>query len=119
LWLLDGLAEDRVAILLRLHHVVADRAAALELFSSMRDLAPGTAVPAPVSENIAGRSPTNSSSAASYQTQHRYSPGAQLKGLGAGWARGVRRGGAVARLGIAPALSWNQPVGSRRAHRFV
>lgn len=119
LWLLDGLAEDRVAILLRLHHVVADGAAALELFSSMLDLAPGTAVPAPVSENIAGRSPTNPSSAASYQTQHRYSPAAQLKGLAAGGAMRVRRGWAVARLGMAPALSWNQPVGSRRAHRFV
>lgn len=31
----------------------------------------------------------------------------------------VRRGWSVVRLGMAPALSWNQPVGSRRVHRFV
>ena len=58
LWLLNGLADGRVAFLLRLHHVVADGAAALELFSSMLDLEPGTPVPTPVSENIVGRSPT-------------------------------------------------------------
>ena len=118
LWLLNGLADGRVAVLLRLHHVVADGAAALELFSSMLDLAPGTPVPAPVSEDITGRPPTIPSPA-SYQTQHVYSPAALLKSIAAGGAMRARRGWAFARLGLAPALSWNQPVGSRRVHRFV
>lgn len=119
LWLLNGLADGRVAFLLRLHHVVADGAAALELFSSMLDLAPGTPVPAPGSENIAGRSPTISSPAASHHTQHRHSPAARLKGIAAGGTMRARRDWSVVRLGMAPALSWNQPVGSRRVHRFV
>jgi diacylglycerol O-acyltransferase / wax synthase len=119
LWLLNGLADGRVAFLLRLHHVVADGAAALELFSSMLDLAPGTPVPALVSEIIAGRPPSIPSPAASYQTPLAQSPAARLTGVAAGAAMRVRRGWAVARLGRAPALSWNQPVGSRRVHRFV
>ena len=119
LWLLNGLADGRVAFLLRLHHVVADGAAALELFSSMLDPAPGTPAPAPVSDNIAGRSPTIPSLSASDQTQHGHSYAAQLKWVATGGAMRVRRGWAVARLGMAPALSWNQPVGSRRVHRFV
>jgi hypothetical protein len=119
LWLLNGLADGRVALLLRLHHVVADGAAALEMFSSMHDRSPGTPVPAPVSENIARRPPTIPSPAASYQAQHAHSPAARLKSIAAGGAMRDRRGWAVARLGMAPALSWNQPVGSRRVHRFV
>lgn len=115
LWLLNGLADGRVAFLLRLHHVVADGAGALELFSSMLDLAPGTPVPARLSENIAGRSPTVPSPAG----QHGHSPAARLKSIAAGGAMRARRGWAVARLGMAPALSWNQPVGSRRMHRLV
>src|SRR6266545_1127418 len=46
LWLLTGLASGDVAMLLRLHHVVADGTAALALFGSMFDLAPDA--PSPV-----------------------------------------------------------------------
>ena len=119
LWLLNGLADGRVAFLLRLHHVVADGAAALELFAPMLDPAPGAPVPAPVSEKITGGSPTIPSPAASHHTQHRHSPAAGLKGIVASGAMRFRRGWSVVGLGMAPALSWNQPVGSRRVHRFV
>jgi WS/DGAT/MGAT family acyltransferase len=119
LWLLNGLADGRVALLLRLHHVVADGAAALELFSSMFDLSSGTPAPGPVSEQMAGRSPTLASPAASHPGQHRDTPIARLKDIAAGAATRVRRGWSVIRLGMAPALSWNQPVGFRRVHRFL
>jgi len=56
---------------------------------------------------------------ASPETEHELSWVARLKGIAAGGAMRVRRGWSVARLGTAPALSWNQPVGSRRALRFV
>ena len=119
LWLLTGLADGRVAFLLRLHHVVADGAAALELFSSMFDLAPATRGPAPVSEKIVGRSPTIPSPAASHHTQYGHSPASRLKGIAADGVMRVRRSWSVLRLGMAPAFSWNQPVGARRVHRFV
>lgn len=108
-----------MAFLLRLHHVVADGAATLELFSSMLDLAPGRPVPAPVSEAIAARSPTVPSPAASHPTQQPPTPVARLQGIAASGVMRFQRGWSVVRLGMAPALSWNQPVGSRRVHRFV
>lgn len=42
LWFLNGLAGGRVAMLVRLHHVVADGIAALALLGSLFDSAPGT-----------------------------------------------------------------------------
>ena len=46
LWLLPGLPERRVGVYLRLHHAVADGAAALAVFGALLDPAPGA--PAPV-----------------------------------------------------------------------
>ncbi len=46
LWLLPGLPERRVGAYLRLHHAVADGAAALAVFGALLDPAPGA--PAPV-----------------------------------------------------------------------
>jgi WS/DGAT/MGAT family acyltransferase len=40
LWLLPGLPERRAGALLRLHHVIADGAAALAVFGALLDLAP-------------------------------------------------------------------------------
>lgn len=119
LCVLHGLIDGRVAFLLRLHHVVADGTAALELFSSMFDLAPGEPVPSPAAENTAGRRPTTPSPSAAHTSDHGLSWVARLKGIATGGATRVRRGWALARLGTAPALSWNQPVGSRRVQRFI
>lgn len=85
LWVLDGLADGRVALLLRLHHVVADGIGALGLLSALFD----PAVVVPPSPPVAPRR-------------------AQLASL---WA--------AARLGRAPALSWNRPVGPSRVHHLV
>jgi diacylglycerol O-acyltransferase / wax synthase len=47
MWLLTGLAGGRRALLIRLHHVVADGIAALAMLGSLIDPAPGTEVPDP------------------------------------------------------------------------
>jgi diacylglycerol O-acyltransferase / wax synthase len=46
LWLLPGLPDQRVGAYLRLHHVLADGAAALALFGALLDQAPGAPAPA-------------------------------------------------------------------------
>jgi len=45
LWLLPGLPDRRVGAYLRLHHAVADGAAALAAFGALLDLAPGAPTP--------------------------------------------------------------------------
>ena len=45
LWLLPGLPNQRVGAYLRLHHAVADGAAALAVFGALLDQAPGGACP--------------------------------------------------------------------------
>jgi diacylglycerol O-acyltransferase len=47
LWVLTGLADGRVAMLIRLHHVVADGIAALALLGSWFDFAPDAPSPMP------------------------------------------------------------------------
>jgi WS/DGAT/MGAT family acyltransferase len=46
LWLLPGLPDQRVGAYLRLHHAVADGAAALAVFGALLDQAPGAPAPA-------------------------------------------------------------------------
>ena len=92
LWLLPGLAGGRVALLLRLHHVVADGAAALELFAALFDPSP-EASPGP--------------------------PAAPSRGPLVAVGRRLRRTWQLLRLGRAPALSWNRPVGTRRRHLLL
>jgi len=95
LWLLPGLSDDRVALLLRLHHVVADGTAALDLLSSILDPAPDLPE-SPGSGPVLGRAP-------------------EQWGLG-GLAVRARQLWDLTRLGRAPALSWNRPVGPDRVH---
>jgi WS/DGAT/MGAT family acyltransferase len=88
---------------LRLHHVVADGAAALELFSSLFDPAPGADGDDPVPAGGAGRD--------AWTVRFKVGAAAGLMLARQGWA--------MARLGRAPALSWNRPVGRRRVHLLV
>src|SRR5262249_59897014 len=46
LWLLPGLPDRRVGAYLRLHHVLADGAAALAIFGALLDPDPGAPAPA-------------------------------------------------------------------------
>jgi diacylglycerol O-acyltransferase / wax synthase len=119
LWLLDGLADGRVGLLLRLHHVVADGAAALDLLSAMLELAPAT--PAPASTRGAFDRPPPRAAAGLPDPQPDQKPGwiGRVKAIAAGGAAAADQGWALARLGRAPALSWNQPVGSNRVHLLV
>jgi diacylglycerol O-acyltransferase len=45
MWVLTGLADDRAAILIRLHHVMADGFAALAMFGPLFDPGPEPAAP--------------------------------------------------------------------------
>ncbi len=99
-WLLDGLADGRVALLLRLHHVVADGIAAVGLFSSLFDGASPAADAAPVVTAPDGQPPGLSRIAGHVVVR-------------------ARQAWALARSGRAPALSWNRPVGARQVHRLV
>src|SRR5262249_47844964 len=47
LWLLPGLAERRVGMLIRLHHVVADGVAAIAMLSPLFDATPDASAPDP------------------------------------------------------------------------
>ncbi len=107
LWLLDGLPGDGVAILLRLHHVVGDGTAALDLFSAMFDPEPAMPPPFPGEPSPAGGDA--------------HAPSRPL-GIGRiveAAATGTAQGWALVRLGRAPALSWNRPVGPRRVQLLV
>ncbi|MCK6211418.1 DUF1298 domain-containing protein [Georgenia sp. EYE_87] len=123
MWLLTGLGEGRVALLVRLHHVIADGVASLALLSSLLDPAPvasaappdpgqgaeprpgdgeaGSRPPAvPAGAPPGGRAPAGRASLARW--------GAAAAGLTA--AR-VAQVADLVRAGRAPALSFNRPVG--------
>ncbi len=90
LWLLSGLDGDRVALLIRLHHVVADGVAALALLGSLFDTGPDTG-------------PDAGSTVPS-------APGTRGGRVRAWPAQAA----AMVRRGRAPAVSFNRPVGPHR-----
>lgn len=98
LWLLTGLTGDRVGLLIRLHHVVADGMAAIALFASLFDPAadtPASAVP---------------------PQGHGSRPTAGPATRVVMWARQLA---AIAREGWAPMVSLNCPVGPHRRIMLV
>jgi WS/DGAT/MGAT family acyltransferase len=107
MWLLTGLVGNRVGLLIRLHHVVADGMAALALLAPLFEAA-GEVAPLPAELTAPATS------------------GARAPGRVAGTAGRLQRAllwprqlAAVARLGRAPALSFNHPVGQRRRVMLV
>ena len=118
-WLLNGLADGRVALLLRLHHVVADGSAALELFSSLLDPVPDVPDEAPRSRSMDGPSIPTGDGATSLRTESGPSPVARTAGRAARGAARVGQVWGVLRQGQAPALSWNRPVDRRQVHLLV
>jgi diacylglycerol O-acyltransferase / wax synthase len=122
LWLLTGLADGGCALLIRLHHVVADGIAAMAMLGALFDLGPAIPVPA-----APGWVPEPAPSVAELATD-------RLGRTRLAVARATRRAGhpavLAARLsqlaqqarqaandGRAPQLSLNVPVGGR--HRLV
>jgi diacylglycerol O-acyltransferase / wax synthase len=124
MWLLTGLANGTVGLLLRLHHVVADGVAALALIGALLDPAPD--VPTPVArpwepqpvpgarelfvDNLRWRAGLLSRSLAIL----RY-PIRMLLRLGGP----IRQMGQLLREGSAPRLSLNRPVGKHRRLALV
>jgi WS/DGAT/MGAT family acyltransferase len=96
-WVIGGMPGRRVALLVRLHHVVADGLAALEIFSSILDPVPAPPPSVPEVQDVR-RSAVRTAGRAAMQ---------------------VVQGWDALRLGRAPALSWNRPAGPARAHTLV
>jgi WS/DGAT/MGAT family acyltransferase len=119
LWLLTGLRGGRAALLIRLHHVLADGVAAVALMNSLLDTAPDTRppsvptwIPAPLppfrvllADNLRSRSRAVIHALAAFAH-----PATWLRrmGLAAAAAR------EVVRDGLAPASSLNGSVGQHR-----
>ncbi|MGE5292631.1 MAG: wax ester/triacylglycerol synthase family O-acyltransferase [Micromonosporaceae bacterium] len=119
LWLLPGLADGNVGLLLRLHHAVADGVAAIALMGALFGATPGTPAPPgpawrPASVPGAWQLFTDNwhqhadaVAAAASGLPH---PATILHSLGAR-ARQLRL---ILGEGLAPRVSWNRPAGTRR-----
>jgi len=117
LWLLPGLADGNVGVLFRLHHAVADGVAATAMMGALFGAAPGAApappwraAPAPGAWELftdSWRRRADAAAAAGFRLRH---PALVVHSLGAR-ARQLRL---LAREGLAPRVSWNQPAGTRR-----
>src|SRR5262245_15030015 len=120
MWLLTGLAGGRRALLIRLHHVVADGIGALAMLGNLIDPAPGTEIPDPPPWTPAPAPGVAALASDQLRRQARRlrhlavrlrHPGVVVTGLGV-LARQARQ---VAREGRAPRVSLNVPVtGPRR-----
>lgn len=120
IWLLSGLADGRIGLLVRLHHVVADGIAALTLIGALLDAAPD--VPPPVTPSWVAR-PTpgawelfadNVAGRARALSRFRH-PASMIRRLGLLLSQGRQ----LLREGFAPRTSFNRPVGKRRRFALV
>jgi diacylglycerol O-acyltransferase len=120
LWLLPGLANGNIGMLLRLHHVVADGVAALALMGIMFDAAPGKPppqapvwrpAPAPGAWQMFTDGWRRRADAAAAVWSCARHPAGAFRGLGS-LARQLRL---LAGEGRAPRMSFNQPAGTRRS----
>ena len=114
-WLLTGLADGTVGLLVRLHHVVADGIAALALIGALLDASPDaqapvtspwTPRPIPSTRELFADNRARRAEAVSL-LRHPSRMGRRL-----GWL--VGQGRQVLRDGFAPRTSFNRPVGRRR-----
>jgi diacylglycerol O-acyltransferase / wax synthase len=121
-WLLTGLAPGRTAVLIRLHHAVADGVAAVSMLGALFD---DTAVEGTAVDGTAGTSwtpappPTATELAADEVRRCRHAAAATASRLRpatatAGLATLVRQVRQQAHDGLAPRLSLNVPVSGRR-----
>ena len=119
LWLLPGLPDRRVGAYLRLHHALADGAAALAAFGALLDLAPGVPAPAAQPWTVAPIPAASQLLADNLRRRRRE--------LGRGWAGLAHPGKTLARAHAAwpawrevlaeqpaPQTSLNHPVGTGR-----
>ena len=124
LWLLSGLPDQKLGAFLRLHHAVADGAAALAVFGALLDQAAAAPAP-PAAPFTPAPVPAPSQLLADNLRRRRTE-------LGRGWAglvhpgrtmRGARRAWPAWREVLAerpaPATSLNRPVGSGRRYAVI
>jgi WS/DGAT/MGAT family acyltransferase len=109
IWLLTGLVEDRVGLLIRLHHVIADGIAALALLAPLFDpvsgaQAAGTTTPGNPGDSTRLGALTNKITAAA----------ANSRSAAAYLAMWLRQLALLTRQGRAPMTSLNRPVGRHR-----
>jgi diacylglycerol O-acyltransferase / wax synthase len=116
MWVLDGLADGHAAILIRLHHVVADGIAAVAMMAALFDPGSGPARPVPAApEWVPGPVPgarEHAAVAATARMRHPEAVAARLSLL-------ARQAGRLAREGRAPRVSLNVRVGEHRLIRLV
>lgn len=124
LWLLTGLADGRVGLLLRFHHVVADGIAALALLGALFDTTPDppalaaqpwTPGPAPSGFQLLADNLRRQRAGLAGARSALRRPGGLLDRL---WSL-VGQVGRVARQGVARRVSLNRPVGTRRRLALV
>jgi WS/DGAT/MGAT family acyltransferase len=126
MWMLDGLAEGRAAILIRLHHVVADGIAAMAMMAALFDPGPrpDRLVPAapewaprpvPGARELAGddlRRQCQAAAGVVARLRHPEAVASRLRLL-------ARQASRLAREGRAPRVSLNVPVGEHRRIRLL
>ncbi|MEV0724365.1 wax ester/triacylglycerol synthase domain-containing protein [Micromonospora purpureochromogenes] len=123
LWFVTGLPSGRVAMIIKLHHAVADGLAAVQMLRSLLDLpepadtAPGgwRAAPPPGWSALVGDNLLERSAAVARTARRLADPAAVRRAVGsvpAGW-RGI------ARSWGAPRTSLNVPIGPRRRFAVV
>ena len=126
MWVLDDLADGHAAILIRLHHVVADGIAAMAMMAALFDPGSGPARPVPAApewmprpvpgaRELAADAPRRqcqAAVAALARMRHPEAVAARLRVL-------ARQAGRLAREGRAPRVSLNVPVGEHRLIRLV
>ena len=119
MWLLTGLADGEVGLLIRLHHVMADGVAALALIGSLLDATPDARAPLAPSwipqpmpgtwelfaDNLAQRAAAVTRVLSGFRR-----PTSVIPRLSS-FVRHVRQ---LLREGFAPRVSFNRPVGRRR-----
>lgn len=115
MWLLTGLADGTVGLLIRLHHAAADGIAALALLGALFDTAPDTPPPSSVAWEARPRPGVWELFADNVCRKSAALSGFQPGRLGA-FVRQVRH---VVREGFTPRVSLNRPVGAHRRLQFV
>jgi diacylglycerol O-acyltransferase len=125
MWLLTGLAGGRAALLIRLHHVLADGIAALSMLRALCE--PGAGAPDVAGEQagaprwVPAPVPALRDLAADRLAEVRSTLAGPFRPAAAGaWLRKMAaQGAALAREGRAPRLSLNAPVSGRRQLTLV
>lgn len=114
-WLLTGLADGTLGLLVRLHHVVADGIAALALMGALLDASPDAQ--APVTSPWSARPIPSTRELFADNLARRVEAVSLLlhpSWMGRRLGRLIGQGRQVFRDGLAPRTSFNRPVGKRR-----